>query len=196
LVRAAGPRPALAGGARLQAETFGGIAVSDLQAVVDRLKDARAKTGMTDAFKVGFGRVAGLPMTLAVQDFGFMGGSLGMAAGEAFVRGAETALEKRKQVRARYAFHALGALEVSAELLLNEAVKTLHLLLLAKLESVFRELDTTMTVLAGRIATAIEGAFFGETTLTLQEELLVLPTANSANWSSITSHKSSSRQRR
>jgi len=30
-----------------------------------------------------------------VQDFGFMGGSLGMAAGEAFVKGAETALEKK-----------------------------------------------------------------------------------------------------
>ncbi|AWB23485.1 acetyl-CoA carboxylase carboxyltransferase subunit beta [Methylobacterium currus] len=67
----------------------------DEKRYVDRLKDARAKTGMTDAFKVGFGRVSGLPMTLAVQDFGFMGGSLGMAAGEAFVRGAETALEKR-----------------------------------------------------------------------------------------------------
>ncbi|WP_245524586.1 acetyl-CoA carboxylase, carboxyltransferase subunit beta [Methylobacterium nonmethylotrophicum] len=67
----------------------------DEKRYADRLKDARTKTGMTDAFKVGFGRVGGLPMTLAVQDFGFMGGSLGMAAGEAFVRGAETALEKR-----------------------------------------------------------------------------------------------------
>ncbi|ACL56612.1 acetyl-CoA carboxylase, carboxyltransferase subunit beta [Methylobacterium nodulans] len=67
----------------------------DEKRYVDRLKDARAKTGMMDAFKVGFGRVGGLPMTLAVQDFGFMGGSLGMAAGEAFVRGAETALDKR-----------------------------------------------------------------------------------------------------
>ncbi|ACA15040.1 acetyl-CoA carboxylase, carboxyl transferase, beta subunit [Methylobacterium sp. 4-46] len=67
----------------------------DEKRYVDRLKDARAKTGMADAFKVGFGRVGGLPMTLAVQDFGFMGGSLGMAAGEAFVRGAETALDKR-----------------------------------------------------------------------------------------------------
>jgi acetyl-CoA carboxylase carboxyl transferase subunit beta len=34
-------------------------------------------------------------MTLAVQDFHFMGGSLGMAAGEAFIKGAETALEKK-----------------------------------------------------------------------------------------------------
>ncbi|HEX2555264.1 MAG TPA: acetyl-CoA carboxylase, carboxyltransferase subunit beta [Microvirga sp.] len=67
----------------------------DEKRYVDRLKDARAKTGQADAFKVGFGRVEDVPMTVAVQDFGFMGGSLGMAAGEAFVKGAETALERR-----------------------------------------------------------------------------------------------------
>jgi acetyl-CoA carboxylase carboxyl transferase subunit beta len=67
----------------------------DEKRYVDRLKDARAKTGQTDAFKVGFGRIEGVPMTVAVQDFGFMGGSLGMAAGEAFIKGAETALDKR-----------------------------------------------------------------------------------------------------
>ncbi|KAB0268386.1 acetyl-CoA carboxylase, carboxyltransferase subunit beta [Microvirga brassicacearum] len=66
----------------------------DEKRYIDRLKDARAKTGQQDAFKVGFGRVENIPMTLAVQDFGFMGGSLGMAAGEAFVKGAMTALEK------------------------------------------------------------------------------------------------------
>jgi acetyl-CoA carboxylase carboxyl transferase subunit beta len=67
----------------------------DEKRYVDRLKDARAKTGQQDAFKIGFGRVDDLPMTLAVQDFGFMGGSLGMAAGEAFIKGAETALDKK-----------------------------------------------------------------------------------------------------
>ena len=61
----------------------------DEKRYIDRLKDARAKTGQQDAFKVGFGRVEDLPMTIAVQDFGFMGGSLGMAAGEAFVKGAD-----------------------------------------------------------------------------------------------------------
>jgi acetyl-CoA carboxylase carboxyl transferase subunit beta len=67
----------------------------DEKRYIDRLRDARAKTGQQDAFKVGFGRVDNVPMTIAVQDFGFMGGSLGMAAGEAFVKAAETALEKR-----------------------------------------------------------------------------------------------------
>ena len=67
----------------------------DQKRYADRLKEARGKTGMADAFKVGFGRVEGLAATVAVQDFDFMGGSLGMAAGEAFIRGAETAIDKR-----------------------------------------------------------------------------------------------------
>ncbi len=67
----------------------------DEKRYIDRLKDARTKTGQQDAFKIGYGRVDELPMTVAVQDFAFMGGSLGMAAGEAFIKGAETALDKR-----------------------------------------------------------------------------------------------------
>jgi acetyl-CoA carboxylase carboxyl transferase subunit beta len=61
----------------------------------DRLKDARTKTGMKDAVKLGYGKLEGLPMVIGVQDFDFMGGSLGMAAGEAVVRGLETAVEKQ-----------------------------------------------------------------------------------------------------
>jgi acetyl-CoA carboxylase carboxyl transferase subunit beta len=57
----------------------------------DRLKDARAKTGQDDAIIVGRGTLDGLPLTAAVQDFEFMGGSLGMAAGEAIVTGLSTA---------------------------------------------------------------------------------------------------------
>jgi acetyl-CoA carboxylase carboxyl transferase subunit beta len=67
----------------------------DERRYVDRLKDARAKTSLNDAVKLGLGKLDGLPVTIAVQDFDFMGGSLGMAAGEAFIKGAETALEKR-----------------------------------------------------------------------------------------------------
>ena len=39
----------------------------DEKRYIDRLKDARAKTGAQDAFKVGYGRVKGLAMTLAVM---------------------------------------------------------------------------------------------------------------------------------
>src|SRR6266576_3786015 len=61
----------------------------------DRLKDARAKTGLKDAIKLGFGKLEGLAAVIGVQEFDFMGGSLGMAAGEAVIRGLETAIEKQ-----------------------------------------------------------------------------------------------------
>jgi acetyl-CoA carboxylase carboxyl transferase subunit beta len=60
----------------------------------DRIKDARVKTGTTDAIKLGFGRLDGFPVVIGVQDFDFMGGSLGMAAGEAVIKGIETAVAK------------------------------------------------------------------------------------------------------
>jgi acetyl-CoA carboxylase carboxyl transferase subunit beta len=62
----------------------------------DRLKDARAKTGATgnaDAVKLGRGTLDDIPVVVGVQDFDFMGGSLGMAAGEAVIKGLETAVE-------------------------------------------------------------------------------------------------------
>src|ERR1700749_4038632 len=64
----------------------------DERRYADRLKDARAKTGMNDAIKIGLGKPEGTPVTVGVQDFDFMGGSLGMAAGEAVIAGLETAV--------------------------------------------------------------------------------------------------------
>ena len=61
----------------------------------DRIKDARASTEMTDAVIVGEGRLDGRDVVAAAQDFRFMGGSLGMAAGEAVVTGMLRAAEKR-----------------------------------------------------------------------------------------------------
>src|SRR5437764_4189121 len=66
----------------------------DERRYVDRLKDARTKTGLNDAIKLGFGKLDGLPVVIGVQDFDFMGGSLGMAAGEAVIKGLETAVDK------------------------------------------------------------------------------------------------------
>ncbi|MBP0579461.1 acetyl-CoA carboxylase carboxyltransferase subunit beta [Labrys sp. LIt4] len=66
----------------------------DEKRYVDRLKDARTKTGMQDAVKLGAGTIDGLPAVIAVQDFDFMGGSLGMAAGEAVVKGLLTAADR------------------------------------------------------------------------------------------------------
>jgi acetyl-CoA carboxylase carboxyl transferase subunit beta len=66
----------------------------DEKRYVDRLKDAKAKTGLEDAIINALGTVEGLPVVVTVQDFAFMGGSLGMAAGEAFIAAARAAIER------------------------------------------------------------------------------------------------------
>jgi acetyl-CoA carboxylase carboxyl transferase subunit beta len=65
----------------------------DERRYTDRLKDARSKTGRDDAVTVAHGTLDGLTITACVQDFEFMGGSLGMAAGEAVITGMEHALD-------------------------------------------------------------------------------------------------------
>lgn len=66
----------------------------DEKRYVDKLKEARTKTGLQDAVKIGFGAMDGRKVTVAVQDFDFIGGSLGMAAGEAVVTGIEVAIQR------------------------------------------------------------------------------------------------------
>ncbi|MBX9683224.1 MAG: acetyl-CoA carboxylase, carboxyltransferase subunit beta [Hyphomicrobium sp.] len=53
----------------------------------DRLKDAKADTKLEDAVLVGEGLLQGQHVVAAAQDFRFMAGSLGMAAGEAIIAG-------------------------------------------------------------------------------------------------------------
>jgi acetyl-CoA carboxylase carboxyl transferase subunit beta len=67
----------------------------DIKRYVDKLKEYRAKTGAQDAVTLATGKLDGSQVTVAVQDFDFLGGSLGMVAGEAIVAGAEHALAKR-----------------------------------------------------------------------------------------------------
>ncbi|MGJ0514073.1 acetyl-CoA carboxylase, carboxyltransferase subunit beta [Methylocystis sp.] len=67
----------------------------DIKRYVDKLKEYRVKTGMADAVTIAYGNLEGSPVTVAIQDFEFLGGSLGMAAGEAIIAGCEYALAKR-----------------------------------------------------------------------------------------------------
>ncbi len=66
----------------------------DERRYTDRLKDARTKTGLKDAVLIGVGTLYGETVVSAVQDFDFMGGSLGMAAGQAVITAMDTAIEK------------------------------------------------------------------------------------------------------
>ncbi|MFN3615173.1 MAG: acetyl-CoA carboxylase carboxyltransferase subunit beta, partial [Rubrimonas sp.] len=61
----------------------------------DRLKDARAKTGEHEAMLVARGPIGGLDVVAACQNFAFMGGSMGMAVGDAILTAADLAVEAR-----------------------------------------------------------------------------------------------------
>jgi acetyl-CoA carboxylase carboxyl transferase subunit beta len=68
----------------------------DERRYTERLKAAKAKTGLEDAVVLGAGTVDAVPLVAACQDFDFMGGSLGMAAAEAIIAGAEAAVDRRQ----------------------------------------------------------------------------------------------------
>ncbi len=65
----------------------------DTEAYTDRLERAQAKTGRPDAILSGSGTILNLPVTLAVMDFAFSGGSMGSVVGEEISRAAEHAAE-------------------------------------------------------------------------------------------------------
>ncbi|MFD0972358.1 acetyl-CoA carboxylase carboxyl transferase subunit alpha [Plantactinospora endophytica] len=71
------------------------LAFTDHRPYADRLAAARAGRGDDDAVRVVRGTMRGSPLVVAVMDFGFLGGSLGVAAGEAITTAAETALAER-----------------------------------------------------------------------------------------------------
>jgi acetyl-CoA carboxylase carboxyl transferase subunit beta len=61
----------------------------------DRLKAARATTGEQDALLIASGTISAVPAVVGVQDFAFMGGSMGIGVGDAFLVGARAALAAR-----------------------------------------------------------------------------------------------------
>jgi len=67
----------------------------DQKRYIDRLKEGRAKTGNDDSVVVATGKLYNRDTTVAVQDFDFIGGSLGMAAGQGIITGLETAANRK-----------------------------------------------------------------------------------------------------
>ena len=64
----------------------------DQKRYAERLREARAKTGLDDALVVAHGTVGGHPAVVAAMEFGFMGGSMGAAVGEGLVAASRLAL--------------------------------------------------------------------------------------------------------
>jgi acetyl-CoA carboxylase carboxyl transferase subunit beta len=67
----------------------------DSKKYVDRLKMARSETGESDALINAKGWIEGHEAIIGVQDFAFMGGSMGVAVGEAFITGIRAAISAR-----------------------------------------------------------------------------------------------------
>jgi len=70
------------------------LSFKDEKRYTDRLKAAQENTKLDDAVLIGEGRLNELSVVVAAQDFKFMGGSLGMAAGQAIVTGMMRAVAK------------------------------------------------------------------------------------------------------
>src|SRR3954454_1317175 len=70
------------------------LSFSDLRPYPDRLLDAEHRSGESEAVVVGEARIGGAPLVLAVMDFGFLGGSMGVEVGRRVSGAAALALER------------------------------------------------------------------------------------------------------
>jgi acetyl-CoA carboxylase carboxyl transferase subunit beta len=61
----------------------------------DSLAAARKATGEPDAMAAAIGEIGGVQAVVLVQDFAFMGGSLGVAAGEGFLAAVDAAVKRQ-----------------------------------------------------------------------------------------------------
>lgn len=68
----------------------------DQKRYIDRLKESRTKTGLDDSVINAIGDLEGIGIVATLHEFSFMGGSLGMAAGEAIVKGFQTAVARKR----------------------------------------------------------------------------------------------------
>jgi acetyl-CoA carboxylase carboxyl transferase subunit beta len=68
---------------------------TDKKSYKDRIKAYQAKTGLKDAVRTGTAKLNGMDISVAVMDFGFVGGSMGSVVGEKVTRAIELALDRR-----------------------------------------------------------------------------------------------------
>lgn len=87
------------GGLFIELETQAPVAdplhFRDQKKYPDRMKAAIKKTGEPDAMLVAEGDIGRTPIVAAAQDFSFMGGSMGMAVGNAIIGACERAVQRK-----------------------------------------------------------------------------------------------------
>ena len=102
----------------------------------------------------------------------------------------QTAFADAQQVFARDALLAFSHKEIFMELPFLNTVITPCLLLRAQLQTIFGSLFAALTVLAGRISAAFNGAFARIAAFTLQEKLFAFAAAQFADRTGLSCHMS------
>jgi acetyl-CoA carboxylase carboxyl transferase subunit beta len=67
----------------------------DEKAYTQRVAEARRKSGLNDAMRIGTGSIMGNRASIAIMDFSFIGGSMGSVVGEKFCRAVDRAIDER-----------------------------------------------------------------------------------------------------
>ena len=70
----------------------------EVQAYASKLEEESAEVGLNEAVVIGHATIEKLPLSLAIMDFRFIGGSMGSAVGEKITRAIEFGLEYRMPV--------------------------------------------------------------------------------------------------
>jgi acetyl-CoA carboxylase carboxyl transferase subunit beta len=150
----------------------------------DRLASARKTTGEGDAMQIGFGKIGGVEVVALVQDFAFMGGSLGMSAGDAFIAAAEAAVERQAPLvvftasgGARMQEGALSLMQLARTTLAIQQVKAARLPYVAVLTDPTTGGVTASYAMLGDVQIAEPGALIGFTGARVIEQTIreVLP---------------------
>ena len=100
----------------------------------DGLAAARKTTGDQDALSAAVGEINGITTVVMVENFAFVGGSLGMAVGEAFIAAAQEAVKRNAPLvifaaagGARMQEGAIALMQMARATLAIEMVKDAHL---------------------------------------------------------------------
>ena len=140
----------------------------DQKRYADRLKDARGKTGRQDAIIASEGAVGGVKTVIAVFDFGFMGGSMGMGVGEAIVTAARRAVATKSALiilpasgGARMQEGALSLMQMPRTIIAVDEVKSAGLPYIVVLTDPTTGGVTASFAMVGDIHVAEKGAQIG-----------------------------------
>jgi acetyl-CoA carboxylase carboxyl transferase subunit beta len=134
----------------------------------ERLAAARKSTGEKDAMSIAVGRVGGIETVVLVQNFGFMGGSLGAAAGEGFIAAAEAAAARHAPLvaftaagGARMQEGALSLMQMARTTLAIQTLKAAHLPYIVVLTDPTTGGVTASYAMLGDVHLAEPGALIG-----------------------------------